>query len=123
MFLFVLIVAMAAAPVATEQQPPPVREAPRAAGPAAGQSALPPLSEEAQRLIDQLKQTQASIVEQLRFLQATYRDAGRAEDAAAIAARVRVLQQRVPPVTGTATADLVNEGLPARDTPVTMSMF
>ena len=124
MVLFVLIGAMTAAPVAEQQTPPPpVREAPRAAGPAPGQSALPPLSEEAQRLIDQLKQTQGSIVEQLRFLQATYRDAGRAEDAAAIAAQVRVLQQRAPIVTGTATADLVNEGLPTRDAPVTMSMF
>ena len=102
---------------------PPPREAPRATAAGPGQSPLPPLSEDAQRLIDQLKQTQDSIVEQLRFLQSTYRDAGRAEDAAAIAARVRVLQQRVPPVTGTATADLVNEGLPPRDAPVTMSMF
>lgn len=118
--------ALSAAPVASPQQapPPPVREAPpRPAGQAPGQPPLPPLSEEAQRLVDQLKQTQSSIVEQLRFLQATYRDAGRAEDAAAIAAQVRVLQQRVPAAAGVATADLVNEGLPARDTPITMSMF
>jgi hypothetical protein len=123
--LIVVIGALATAPAGAQPQaPPPVREAlPRPAGAGPGQSPLPPLSEDAQRLIDQLKQTQASIVEQLRFLQSTYREAGRAEDAAAIAAQVRVLQQRVPPVTGTATADLVNEGLPARDVPFTMSMF
>lgn len=130
---FVLMVTLTAAPAVAPtfakrpvetQQPPPVREAPpRPDGGSSGQPALPPLSEEAQRLIDQLKQAQTSIVEQLRFLQAMYRDAGRAEDAAAIAAHVRVLQQRVPTVGGGATADLVNEGLPTRDTPITMSMF
>ena len=123
--VLIAVIWVEATPAAQQQppQPPPIREAPRATGAGPGQSPLPPLSEDAQRLIDQLKQTQDSIVEQLRFLQSTYRDAGRAEDAAAIAARVRVLQQRVPPVTGPATVDLVNEGLPPRDTPVTMSMF
>jgi hypothetical protein len=135
--LVVLIGALPAAPAATStsakasvdrQQPPPapVREMisrPTAGGP--GQTALPPLSEEAQRLVDQLKQNFASTIEQLRFLQLTYRDSGRAEDAAAIAAQVRLVQQfaRLSMVSGTATVDLVNEGLPVRDTPITMSMF
>jgi hypothetical protein len=130
-WVLVLMVLAGAPPAAStfakapvdKQQPPPTREAPPRAIAGPGQSALPPLSEDAQRLVDQLKQTQASIIEQLRFLQATYRDAGRAEDAAAIAAQVRVLQQRVPAVMGAATADLVNEGIPPRDAPFTMSLF
>src|SRR5436190_617904 len=121
--LIVLAVALPAAPAAGQPPPPPVREAPTRAAAAPGQSPLPPLSEDAQRLIDQLKQTQASIVEQLRFLQLTYRDAGRAEDAAAIAAQVRVLQGRTASVIGGATPDLVNEGLPTRDEPIVMSSF
>ena len=56
-------------------------------------------------------------------LQLAYRDAGRAEEAAAIAANVRALQQRVPPVSTTLTADLVNDGLPGRDEPVRMALF
>ena len=109
-------------------QAPVVRDAvPRAAGAPATTSAspgltpLPPLTEDAQRLLDQWKQAQAGIIDQLRFLQLTYRDAGHAEDAAAIAAQVRALQQRSS--SGVAIADLVNEGLPNRDEPVTMSIF
>ena len=113
-----------AAAQAPAQQPPVRSEAPPRATPvAASRPPLPPLTEDAQRLLDQWKQDQASIVEQLRFLQLTYRDAGRAEDAAAIAAQVRALQQRIPAVSGSATAELVNEGLPNRDAPVTMSLF
>jgi hypothetical protein len=115
------------APAAAQALPPqmPVRpEVPPRATPAApARPPLPPLSDDAQRLLDQWKQDQASIIEQLRFLQLTYRDAGRAEDAAAIAAQARVLQQRIPAVSGSATAELVNEGLPTRDEPVTMSLF
>jgi hypothetical protein len=96
---------------------------PGTAGAAPARPPLPPLSPDAQRLFDQLKQNQTSIIEQLRFLQQSYRDAGHAEDAAAIAAHVRQLQQRLPPVTASVTAELVNEGLPTRDEPVRMSMF
>jgi hypothetical protein len=106
------------------QQPPPsvVFPPPRATGAPAG-PALPPLSPDAQLLLDRWAQDRASIIEQLRFLQLTYRDAGRAEDAAAIAAHVRALQPRTAPASGTATTELVNEGLPNRDQPVLMSLF
>jgi len=63
---------------------------------ARGATSLPALSADAQRLIDQWKQNQANVVEQLRFLQQTYRDNGRAEDAAAIAAQVRIIQRPLP---------------------------
>jgi hypothetical protein len=125
-----LAVVLAATP--SVAQPAPVREAlpgqptappPRATGAAPLQPPLPPLTADAQRIVDQWKQEHASIVEQLRFLQLTYRDAGRAEDAAAVAAQVRMLQQRLQTVSGNATVDLVNEGLPTRDVPVTMSLF
>ena len=103
--------------VPVRPEPPP-----RAAG-APPQPALPPLTADAQRLVDQWKEQHASIIEQLRFLQQTYRDTGHAEDAAAIAAQVRMLQQRIQIVSGNATFDLVNEGLPTRDVPVAMSSF
>jgi len=112
------------------QTPPPgqtgqvtvIRE--RASVPPPQGSPLPPLSQDAQLLIDRLKQDQSAIVEQLRYLQQTYRDAGRAEDAAAIAAQVRLIVQRPqqPPPVGV-TAELVNEGLPLRDQPVFMSAY
>jgi hypothetical protein len=107
------------------QQPPPVRaEAPpRATGAVPARPPLPPLSADAQRLVDQWKQEQAGIIEQLRFLQLSYRDAGHAEDAAAIAAQVRLMQERTLVTFGGATTDLVNEGLPTRDVPVAMSLF
>ena len=98
----------------TANAPPP---------PAAAAPAIPPLSPDAQRLVDQWKQDHTSIIEQLRALQLAYRDAGRAEDAAAIAANVRALQQRVPPVSSTLTADLVNDGLPGRDEPIRMPLY
>jgi hypothetical protein len=91
--------------------------------PRPGGAAIPPLSPDAQRLVDQWKLDHASIIEQLRALQLAYRDAGRAEDAAAIAANIRALQQRIPPVSPTLTADLVSDGLPGRDEPVRMALF
>jgi LCCL domain len=101
-----------------------VRDGPTrpAEGGAPGRTALP-LSPDAQRLVDQWKQDQANIVEQLRFLQLTSRDTGHAEDAAAIAVQVRAIQRGGQPVVTNATADLVHEGLPNRDAPVVMSMF
>jgi hypothetical protein len=111
------------------QQAPQVRDlqprpgAPSPGQPAPGQPALLPLTPDAQRLVDQWKQEQASIVEQLRFLQLTYRDSGHAEEAAAVAANVRLIQQRVSSLPRTATVELVNEGLPTRDLPVAMSAF
>lgn len=116
---------VALAAQAQTPQPLPVRSEvpPRATPGAPSRPPLPPLSDDAQRLLDQWKQDQANIIDQLRFLQLAYRDAGRAEDAAAIAAHVRVLQQRTMPVSGTASAELVNEGLPNRDVPVTMPLF
>lgn len=121
-----VIVALISGPASARQQQQPIRRdvpatAPGGAPPA--QPPLPTLSPDAQRLFDQLKQDQAGIIEQLRLLQLTYRDSGHAEDAAAIAAHVRVLQQRTPPVSGTVSADLVNEGLPSRDDPIRMSLF
>src|SRR5260221_708858 len=80
-------------------------------------SALPALTPEAQQLVDRWAQEQQTIILELRFLQRGYRDSGRAEDAAAIALRVRVLQQRGSQ-TSIVTAELVNEGLPTRDEPV-----
>src|SRR5262245_15931735 len=130
-----LTVAVHASPQTQQQtQPPPrptapppgTRDAvPTATGaPAApARPPLPALSPDAQRLFDQLKQNQSNVIEQLRFLQMSYRDAGRAEDAAAIAAHVRQLQQRLPPVQASVSAELVHEGLPTRDDPVRMSMF
>jgi hypothetical protein len=127
------VVALTAATAHTQQ--PPVRPElpPRATGAVPARPPLPPLSADAQRLVDQWKQDQASIIEQLRFLQLTYRDGGHAEDAAAIAAQVRLMQQRNMVVPGgvifrtdtpaAVTADLVNEGLPTRDAPVSMSLF
>ena len=115
-------VALTAAPSLAQQAPVRPEPPPRATG-AAAQPALPPLTADAQRLVDQWKQEHASIIEQLRFLQLTYRDSGHAEDAAAIAAQVRMLQQRIQMVSGNATVDLVNEGLPTRDMPVAMSLF
>jgi LCCL domain len=106
-----------AQPVARPDLPP------RASRTIPAQPPLPPLPADAQRLLDQWKQDQASIIDQLRFLQRTYRDDGHAEDAAAVAAQVRALQQRGAPVLGSATADLVNEGLPTRDEPILMSVF
>jgi hypothetical protein len=91
--------------------------------PPAGAASVPPLSPDAQRLVDQWKQDHAAIIEQLRALQLAYRDAGRAEDAAAIAANVRALQQRIPPVSPALTADLVSDGLPGRDEPVRLALF
>lgn len=105
-------VALTAAP--SLAQPPPVPPS---------QPALPALTADAQRLVDQWKQEQTSIIEQLRFLQLTYRDSGHAEDAAAIAAQVRLLQQRIQMFSGSATVDLVNEGLPTRDIPISMTAF
>lgn len=125
----------AASPPAQSQQqqqqppPPPTVSRDRAAtaiGPGApppGQPPLPALPAQAQQLLDQYKQNQAGFIEQLRLLQLTYRDAGHADEAAAIAAHVRTLQQRTPPVTGTVTADLVHDGLTGRDDPIRMSMF
>ena len=125
-----LIVVLSATLAATQQAPPPTqpplptRDAQtRATVADPSPVALPPLSEDAQRLLDQWKQTQAGIVEQLRYLQLTYRDTGHAEDAAAIAAQIRVLQQRTTTLPAVATVDLVNEGLPTRDQPITMSSF
>jgi hypothetical protein len=115
-------VVLAAAQTPTQQ--PPARDLPQRASEAPpARSPLPPLSADAQRLVDQWKQDQASIIDQLRFLQLTYRDAGQAEDAAAIAAQIRLLQQRPAALAGGATAELVNEGLPTRDEPVIMSLF
>jgi hypothetical protein len=39
-----------------------------------------------------------------------------------IAANVRALQQRIPPVSPALTPDLVNDGLPGRDEPVRMAL-
>jgi hypothetical protein len=109
---------------AQTQQPTVPRDAPtRDAGVSPTHSSLPPLSADAQALLDRWTQERTSIIDQLRFLQLTYRDTGRAEDAAAIAAHVRMLQERIAPVSGIATADLVNEGLPNADDPVLMSAF
>src|SRR5207247_9337735 len=83
----------------------------------------PPLSADAQALLDRLTHERTSIIDELRFLQLTYRDTGRAEDAAAIAAHVRMLQQPIMLASGSASADLVNEGLPNADEPVLMSSF
>jgi hypothetical protein len=117
----VIVIGVAATAAAQPAPPqPPVRAT---GGPPAPQSALPALSEEAAFILEQWKVTQAAMIDQLRLLQQTYRDTGRAEDAAAIAAHVRRLQQRVPPVTGAATAELVNEGLHTRDEPVRLVMF
>jgi len=82
-----------------------------------------PLTPEAQRLLDQMKQEQAGIIEQLRSLQLAYRESGHAEEAAAIAAYVRQFQQRTSPVTGPATVELVNEGLPPREEAIRMTPF
>jgi len=101
------------------------RDPSAAPAPAAGgaKAALPPLSPEAQTIVEQFKQSQAAAVEQLRFLQQTYRENGRAEDAAAVAAIIRTLQQHAGTVTGNVTAELVLEGLPNRDDPVRVSAF
>jgi hypothetical protein len=110
---------------ASGQPPATLRDgAPRPGGVAAGApspNALPPLTADAQRLVDQLKQESASIVEQLRMLQQTYRDDGHAEDAAAVASQIRTIERRSP--SGTATFELVHEGLPNADLPVRMVMF
>lgn len=120
-----VIVAVVASPLAAQQTsaPRPGVVITSAPPPPPGAAAIPPLSPDAQRLVDQWKLDHASIIEQLRALQLAYRDAGRAEDAAAIAANVRALQQRIPPVSPTLTAELVNDGLPGRDEPVRMALF
>lgn len=120
----VVLLTFAAPPVATEQQTirRDVSPAPSSAAPP-GQPPLPALPADAQRLLDQLKQDQAGVIEQLRLVQLAYRDGGHAEEAAAIAAHVRVMLQRAPPVTGVVSVDLVNDGLPGRDEPIRMSLF
>src|SRR5689334_8859521 len=135
-----VILTLAAVTLFAQQQPPPQQQTPPpppqtvvtrdgfvVAGPngpaPAARPPLPPLTPDAQRLLDQLKQDQISTIEQLRFLQQSYRDAGRAEDAGVVAAYVRQLQQRTPTPTGVVTADLVNEGLQTRDDPVRMGNF
>src|SRR5262245_23568859 len=137
------ILTLAAVALLAQQQPPPPQQqtpppptpqtivtrdgvvvnGPNGPGPAASRPPLPPLTPDAKNLIDQLRQAQSSTIEQLRYLQQSYRDAGRAEDAGVIAAYVRQLQQRAPTPTGTVTADLVNEGLQTRDEPVRMANF
>src|SRR4029077_12352294 len=95
-----LAVAVALNVQALAQQPGTAPQAPPRANrtqPAPSQAALPPLTPDAQQLLDQWKQNQASVIEQLRLLQRAYRDDGRAEDAAAIAAEVRVLRARAQP--------------------------
>jgi hypothetical protein len=94
------------------------------AGPRGG-PALPPLPEDAQRFVDQWKQERTLFVDQLRLLQQRYRDSGHAEEAAAIAAQIRSIQPRSEVVTavGMAVTDLVNDGLPTRDEPVSMAAF
>ena len=120
-----VVIAIVAAPLMAQQTsaPRPGVVITRSPSPPPGAAVIPPLSPDAQRLLDQWKLDHASIIEQLRALQLAYRDAGRAEDAAAIAANVRALQQRLPPVSPTLTADLVNDGLPGRDEPVRMALF
>ena len=121
-----LVILVLAATPALAQQPSSPRPGVVIANtppPPPGAATIPPLSPDAQRLVDQWKQDHTSIIEQLRALQLAYRDAGRAEEAAAIAANVRALQQRVPPVSTTLTADLVSDGLPGRDEPVRMALF
>jgi hypothetical protein len=113
-------------PVVGQGPPPPPRDVQVPPGAAASiRPALPPLTPDAQRLVDQWKQDLGSVIEQLRFLQLTYRDSGHAEAAAAIAAQIRTLQQpaggRGP--AGGVTPELVNEGLPTRDLPIAMSLF
>jgi hypothetical protein len=88
-----------------------------------GEASMPPLSEEAESIIGQWEIAQTALIQQLRFLQLRYRDAGRAEDAAAIAARVRQMQLRFEPAGDSATAELVNEGLQTQDDPVRMTVF
>jgi hypothetical protein len=110
---------------ASAQPPPAVRDSatrPAAViGGAPGPAALPALTADAQRLVDQWKQDQASIVEQLHMLQQAYRDAGHAEDAAAVAAQIRMIERRTPG--GSSTYELVHEGLANRDLAVSMMMF
>src|SRR5262245_32663226 len=96
---------------------------PRDSAAAAARATLPPLSAEAQQLFDQWAENRAAIIAQLRFLQLNYRDNGRAEDAAAIAAHIRQIQERPASVSGSVSPELVNEGLPTRDEPVMMSLF
>jgi LCCL domain len=115
---------LAATPLAARQAQTTTRDVvPATSGAAGARAPLPPLTQDAQQIIDQLTQIKASTIEQLRILQLTYRDQGRAEDAAVIAAHVRAMQQRTPPPSGTVSADLVHDGLPGRDEPVRMSMF
>lgn len=119
------MIAATVAPVLAQQTsaPRPGMVVPNAPSPPPAGSVLPPLSPDAQRLVDQWKQEHGSIIEQLRSLQLAYRDAGHAEDAAAIAANIRALQQRIPPVSSTLTAELVSDGLPGRDEPVRMALY
>jgi hypothetical protein len=114
------------------QAPPPVPPRaitpPPAGGPtgAASAPATPvplPLTEEAQRHLDQWKQMQAQTVDQMRSLQLFYRESGRAEEAAAVAAHIRVVQGRSQMAASTATVELVNEGLPVSGEPIRMSSF
>src|SRR4029077_4387171 len=106
----VAVVVIAATPLLAQQTsaPRPGVVISNAPPPPTG-AAIPPPSPAAQRLIDQWKLDHASIIEQLRGLQLAYRDAGRAEDAAAIAANIRQLQQRTPPVTGSGKGGGGNE--------------
>jgi hypothetical protein len=84
---------------------------------------LPPLADDAQRLVDQWKQERLAFVEQLRLMQQQYRDSGHADQAAAIAANIRAMQPRSENATGAATAELANDGLPSRDDPIPMAAF
>ena len=84
---------------------------------------MPPLSKDAADILEQWENARALMIEQLRFLQLRYRDGGRAEDAAAIGARIRELQRRNPPIPGPATAEMANEGLPTSDDPIRVSAF
>jgi hypothetical protein len=119
-----LCCALAGARLSAQQTGAP-RDPSVAPAPAAGgaKAALPLLSPEAQAIVEQFTLSQAAAVEQLRFLQQTYRENGRAEDAAAVAAIVRQLQQHSAPATTNVTAELVLEGLANKDDPVRVSGF
>jgi hypothetical protein len=93
------------------------------AGPPSTEGRLPPIPADAQRVVDQWRQDLASVVEQLRIMQQSYRDSGHAEEAAAIALQVRALRPQSQSSNSTAVADLVNEGLADRDMPIVMSRF
>jgi hypothetical protein len=126
----VVALMLALVPTTPSAQAPSARDAPpanpqTAPGDAIGSAALPlpALTDDARRLVLEWQQDVAGIVSQFRVLQQQYRDAGRAEDAAAVAAQVRSIQHPGMPVSRTVTAELVNEGLPAPDAAVLMSLF